>query len=51
MLAYFCKTCKMYFRLAELLESRHCPECRGLVVPRLILGGQVMGHSEEDTNA
>lgn len=44
MLAYFCKKCRRYFREAEILKGKKCPEClKEVVEPRLILCGQVMG--------
>ncbi|KKM78769.1 hypothetical protein LCGC14_1356730 [marine sediment metagenome] len=43
MLTYFCSACQFYYREAELLKNKQCPECRGEVKPRLALGGQVVG--------
>ena len=43
MLAYFCEVCRMFYREVELLPEKRCPECRGVVKPRLVLAGQVMG--------
>ncbi|KKL57995.1 hypothetical protein LCGC14_2229810 [marine sediment metagenome] len=43
MLAYFCTPCQFYYQEAELLSSKRCPECRGEMKPRMVLGGQVMG--------
>ena len=42
MLAYFCKACKFFYRKLELVRGS-CPQCKGKVSPRLILGGQVIG--------
>lgn len=47
MLGYFCKKCQLYFRELELLKGKVCPHCcKEVTVPRLILGGQVIGREE-----
>lgn len=43
MLGYFCRPCQLYFREADLLKNKLCPECKKTTEPRLILCGQVMG--------
>ena len=43
MLSYFCASCQFYYQEAELLTGKRCPQCRGEVKPRVVLGGQVMG--------
>ncbi len=43
MLSYFCASCQFYYREAELLDGKRCPECKDIAKPRLVLGGQVMG--------
>ena len=43
MLAYFCAGCQFYYRAAELIQGKRCPECKAEVKPRMVLDGQVMG--------
>ncbi len=42
MLAYFCATCQFYYREAELLTGKGCPECKNTTKPRMVLNGQVL---------
>lgn len=48
MIGYFCEKCQMYYRASELLTGKHCPECKQVTKPRLILAGQVMGNIAEE---
>ena len=48
-LAYFCETCNFYYYTGW--RMKHCPECKGAVKPRLIMGGQVMGSPPKEGDA
>ena len=43
MLTYFCVSCNFYYREAELLKDKRCPECKVVAKPRVMLGGRVIG--------